>query len=72
MYVNKVYNLNPEGTKLVKFTTDSEKKIVLNYKPKPRLRILNEDFLISDYPIRGIKAGGIRLASRELQTCKIT
>ena len=70
--LNKVYNLNPEGTKLVKFTTDSEKKIVLNYKPKPRLRILNEDFLISDYPIRGIKAGGIRLASRELQTCKIT
>ena len=70
--LNKVYNLNPEGTKLLKFTTNSEKKIVLDYKPKPRLKILNEEFSISDYPIRGIKAGGIRLASRELQTCKIS
>ncbi|MEE3234898.1 MAG: DNA topoisomerase IV subunit A [Candidatus Latescibacterota bacterium] len=70
--LNKVYKLNPEGTKLLKFTANSEKKIVLDYKPKPRLKILNEEFLIRDYPIRGIKAGGIRLASRELQTCKIT
>ncbi len=70
--LNKVYNLNPEGTKLLKFTTNSEKKIILDYKPKPRLKILNEEFSISDYPIRGIKAGGIRLASRELQTCKIS
>ena len=70
--LNKVYNLNPENTKLLKLTTDSEKKVVLDYKPKPRLRILKEEFSINDYPTRGVKAGGIRLAAKELHTCKIT
>lgn len=69
--LNKVYELVPEDAKLLKMTTDSDKKVSLDYKPKPRLRKLNEEFSIAQYPVRGLRAGGIRLAAKELQTCKI-
>ena len=44
------YELVPAGCKLMKLTTDSAKKISLDYKPKPRLRKLNETFPIDQYP----------------------
>ena len=65
------YELVPEDCKLMKLTTNSEKKIELDYKPKPRLRLLNETFPIDQYPIRGLRAGGIRLSSKELEGCKL-
>ena len=65
------YELVPEDCKLMKLTTNSEKKIALDYKPKPRLRLLNETFPIDKYPIRGLRAGGIRLSSKELESCKL-
>ena len=34
------YELVPDDCKLIKLTTNSAKKIVLDYKPKPRLRLL--------------------------------
>ena len=68
--LNRSYELVPEGGKLLKLTTDSSRKVAVDYKPKPRLRILNEEFYIGDYPVRGLKAGGIRLSNRELKGCK--
>ena len=65
------YELVPEDCKLMKLTTNSKKKIALEYKPKPRLRLLNETFPIDKYPIRGLRAGGIRLSSKELESCKL-
>jgi topoisomerase-4 subunit A len=69
--LNKVYELVPEDCKLMKMTTHSDKTISLDYKPKPRQRKLNEEFSIAQYPVRGLRAGGIRLAAKELQACKI-
>ncbi|NKB69408.1 MAG: DNA topoisomerase IV subunit A [Candidatus Latescibacteria bacterium] len=69
--LNRAYSFVPEDGKLLKFTTDSDRKIALEYKPKPRLRILHEEFAIADYPVRGLRAGGIRLAPRELQSGKL-
>ena len=69
--LNRTYALVPEGGRLLKLTTHSDRKVSLDYKPKPRLRVLQEEFAIADYPIRGLRAGGIRLSSRELKTCKI-
>ena len=65
------YELVPAGCKLMKLTTDSAKKIALDYKPKPRLRKLNETFPIDQYPVRGLRAGGIRLSTKELEGCKL-
>lgn len=69
--LGKAYSLVPADGTLLKLTTDSKRTISLAYKPKPRLKILEEDFSISDYPIRGTRAGGIRLSRRELQRGKL-
>lgn len=70
--LNRMYSLVPEGCKLLNLTLDSERKVEVEYKPKPRLRVLHEAFNISDYPVRGLRAGGIRLSAKEMQGCKIT
>jgi len=70
--LNKVYALAPEGCKVLRLTTDSERVVALDYKPRPRLRVLQEEFAIAQYPVRGLKAGGIRLSNKEVSGCKIT
>ena len=69
--LGRSYDLMPAECKLLKLTTDSNKKIALAYKPKPRLRKLNEVFPIGQYPVRGLRAGGIRLTTKELAGCKL-
>ena len=69
--LNRTYQLVPEGSTLLKLTTDPSGTVSLDYKPKPRLRVLQEQFEVADYPVRGLRAGGIRLAARELRSCKI-
>ena len=66
----KVYSLVPDEATLLKLTTNSQQTIELAYKPKPRLRVLSEQFAVEDYPIRGTRAGGIRLSRREIQRGK--
>ena len=69
--LGRSYELVPEGCNLMNLTTDSAKKIALDYKPKPRLRKLNEIFPIDQYPVRGLRASGIRLSTKELEGCKL-
>ena len=69
--LNKAYELVPEKCKVLKLTTVAGGRFVLEYKPKPRQRILREEFAIADFPVRGIKAGGIRLSTRELKSATI-
>lgn len=68
--LNRTYGLVPEGCKVLKLTTRLDRKVVLDYKPKPRLRVLRQEFSIADYPVRGLRAGGIRISTRELKGCR--
>ena len=68
--LNRGYELVPEGCRILKLTTDNSQKIAVDYKPKPRVRILHEESAIEDYPVRGNRAGGIRLATREIKSAK--
>ena len=68
--VNRGYELAPEGCRILKLTTDSSRTVRAHFKPKPRVRITEEDFAIADYPVRGNRARGIRLANREVQSVK--
>ena len=68
--LNKSYELVPEGCKILKLTTDPSARITLSYKPKPRLRILEEAFDIENYPVRGKSAKGIRLSAREVKSAR--
>jgi len=65
------YQLAPEHCHVEGFTADSDAQIHLSYLPKPRLRKLEESFVIADYPIRNVKVSGIRLSTKELASCTV-
>ena len=68
--LNRGYELAPEDCRILKLTTDTKRTIQARFKPKPRVRITEEEFVIAEYPVRGNRARGIRLANREVQTVK--
>lgn len=68
--LNKEYSLVPEGCVAVKLTTDSSKKISVQYKHELRMRVLEGEFNIEDFPVRGLKAKGIRLAKKKMKSAK--
>ena len=63
--MNKDYFLVPDGSQILLVDTRPKFAFTVKYAPKPRLKILSEDFKAQDYNVRGLKAGGIRLAARE-------
>jgi topoisomerase-4 subunit A len=69
--MNKDYSLVPEGA--VVFHADARSKFTftVRYKPKPRLKVLQETFKAQDYLVKGLKAGGVRLASKEAVSVEV-
>ena len=65
--MNKEYSLVPEGAVVLHFDTREKFTFTVHYKPKPRLKVTKETFKAHDYNIRGLKAGGIRLAAKEIE-----
>ncbi|MBN1577450.1 MAG: DNA topoisomerase IV subunit A [Chitinispirillaceae bacterium] len=69
--LGKGYSIVPDNCTVLKLTTDSDAVIKCEYKPKPRLKVLEECFTIVDYLVKGVKAGGVRLANKEVRTAKV-
>ncbi|MDR0389286.1 MAG: DNA topoisomerase IV subunit A [Spirochaetaceae bacterium] len=63
--MNKEYSLVPEGSEVLLIDTRAKFAFTIHYVPKPRLKITHETFKAQNYAIRGLKAGGLRLASKE-------
>jgi topoisomerase-4 subunit A len=63
--MNKEYSLVPEGAAVFHVDTRDKFSFTVRYVPKPRLKVAKEAFKSQDYAVRGLKAGGLRLASRE-------
>jgi len=70
--IGKSYTIVPENTSILALTTRDDVVFELKYKPKPRLKILEESFDISDYLVKGIKAQGVRLTTKDLSSAKLT
>lgn len=66
--MNKHYEIIPEDAEILLFTTEQSGYIHITYTPKPRLKITEEYFDIQEYPVRALKAKGLRLAPREAQS----
>ena len=64
--MNKDYFLVPDGAEVLHVDTRPKFPFTLKYKPKPRIKVLTEDFKAQDYNIRGLKAGGLRLSNKEV------
>jgi topoisomerase-4 subunit A len=63
--MNKDYFLVPDGAEILHVDTREKFTFSVKYVPKPRLKVLSEAFRVQDYNVRGLKAGGVRLASKE-------
>ncbi|MDR0316712.1 MAG: DNA topoisomerase IV subunit A [Treponema sp.] len=63
--MNKDYFLVPDGAEVLHIDTRPKFTFSVKYVPKPRLKVLSEDFKAQDYNVRGLKAGGIRLVNKE-------
>lgn len=62
--MNKEYPIAPEDAELVHVDTRDKFTVTVHYEPKPRIRVLKETFKAQDYLVKGLKAGGVRLAPR--------
>jgi topoisomerase-4 subunit A len=64
--MNKDYFLVPDGAAVLHIDTRPKFTFSVKYVPKPRLKVLSEDFKAHSYNVRGLKAGGIRLSNKEV------
>jgi len=69
--LNKGYTLAPEEATILKMTTREDGALILSYKPKPRMRVLQETFKIADYVVKGVKARGVRLSTKEVKSVRL-
>jgi len=70
--MNKDYFLVPDGALVFHVDTRPKFAFTLKYTPKPRLKVLSEDFKAHDYPVRGLKAGGIRLSNKQVSKADVS
>ncbi len=70
--LNKGYSIVPENCTVLRLSTDSEAIVTVEYKPKPKLKVLEETFVIKDFLVKGTKAAGVRLASKEVKSARIS
>jgi topoisomerase IV subunit A len=70
--LNKAYMLVPEGGTILLFTTETSGTLTADYKPKPRLRVLQETFPLESYIVKGVKAQGVRLSNKEAKSVKLS
>ncbi len=55
---------------MIKLTTKSDVDVVLSYKPKPRLKVLEESFPVGEYLVKSVRAQGVRLTTKQLKSAK--
>jgi topoisomerase-4 subunit A len=63
--MNKDYFLVPDGAEVLHIDTRPKFSFTVKYVPRPRLKVLRETFKAQDYLVKGLKAGGVRLAAKE-------
>jgi len=69
--LNKGYAIVPENCTLLRLTTDPDAVVTIEYKPKPRLKVLEENFKVKNFLVKNAKAGGIRLANKEMKSVRM-
>lgn len=69
--MNKDYFFAPEGMEVLHVDTRKNFKFELNYVPKPRLKILKETFRADSFQEKGLKALGVRVAAKEVESVSV-
>jgi topoisomerase-4 subunit A len=69
--MNKEYSLAPEGATVLHIDTRPKFVFTAVYKPKPRLKVLREDFKAQNFAVKGLKANGVRLSNKEISKVEV-
>ncbi len=65
--MNRDYMIVPDGMQIAHIDLREKFTFILNYTPKPRLKILEEKFKAGDFEEKGLKALGVRLSAKEVK-----
>ncbi len=68
--IDKSYPFIPEKSKVLRVTIKEDVDVVVTYKPKARVKILEETTPLSNYLVKGFKANGVRLSTKEIKSVK--
>ncbi|MDC7124624.1 MAG: DNA topoisomerase IV subunit A, partial [Spirochaetales bacterium] len=68
--LDKSYELIPDECQILKLSTKKSENVELSYKPKPRLKVLEESFDVDSYLVKGVKASGVKLSAKEIKSAK--
>jgi topoisomerase-4 subunit A len=69
--MNKEYSLVPEGATVLHVDTRQQFAFTAYYAPKSRIRTAKGSFKAQDYPVKGIKAGGVKLTDRVIERVEV-
>jgi topoisomerase-4 subunit A len=69
--IGKGYSLIDDESQMLTCTAVKDAVVRVYYIPKPRVQITEEDFKVSKFLVKGIKANGVRLATREADRAEI-
>lgn len=69
--MNRDYFFAPEGCEVLHIDTRKTFTFKLNYVKKPRVKVLSETFKAGDYEEKSLKAKGVRVAPKEVQTIEV-
>jgi topoisomerase IV subunit A len=68
--LDKGYEIAPARTTVLALTTRTGVVAHVRYRKRPNLRVLEEDFAVDDYLVKGVKAQGVRLATKETTSAR--
>ena len=68
--LNKVYDLLPENSQLVRFTTKTDVSVVVDFKQKSLIRTGADTFPVNEYLVKGVKAQGVRIKPKEFTSAR--
>ncbi|MDR2344017.1 MAG: DNA topoisomerase IV subunit A [Spirochaetaceae bacterium] len=69
--MNKEYSFVPENTDVLHIDVREKFVFTLHYVPKPRLKVLREEFKAQSFAVKGIKAGGLRLSNKAVKRIEV-
>ena len=69
--MNRDYFFAPEGTEVLHIDTRKTFTFQLNYVKKTKLKILSEKFKAASYDEKSLKAKGVRVAAKEVQSIQV-
>ena len=69
--MNRDYSFVPDGMEVLHVDSRDKFKFTMRFVKKPRIKISEQEYKASSYEEKGLKANGVRLESREVESVSV-